>query len=179
MSSVVIAGDTSGSITLAAPAVAGTTTLTLPATSGTVAATGSMPTGSVLQVVQSTTTTRASSSSTTYSDTTLSASITPTKSSSKILVIVNQNGVYKTGADAGNATDIRLFRGATQILQLEGYLGYNLANQVSHVATGASYLDSPATTSSTTYTIYAHEGALAGTVSISTGGTLTLLEIAA
>jgi len=36
MSSVVIAGDTSGSITLAAPAVAGTTTLTLPATSGTV-----------------------------------------------------------------------------------------------------------------------------------------------
>jgi hypothetical protein len=36
MSAVVIAGDTSGSITLDAPAVAGTTTLTLPATSGTV-----------------------------------------------------------------------------------------------------------------------------------------------
>jgi hypothetical protein len=39
MSSVVIAGDTSGTITLAAPAVAGTTTLTLPATTGTVALT--------------------------------------------------------------------------------------------------------------------------------------------
>ena len=36
MSSVVIAGDTSGSVTLSAPAVAGTTTLTLPATTGTV-----------------------------------------------------------------------------------------------------------------------------------------------
>lgn len=36
MSSVVIAGNTSGSVTLAAPDVAGTTTLTLPATSGTV-----------------------------------------------------------------------------------------------------------------------------------------------
>ena len=36
MSSVVISGDTSGSITIAAPAVSGTTTLTLPATSGTV-----------------------------------------------------------------------------------------------------------------------------------------------
>lgn len=36
MSSVVIAGDTSGSVTLAAPSVAGTTTLTLPATSGTI-----------------------------------------------------------------------------------------------------------------------------------------------
>lgn len=36
MSSVVIAGDTSGAITLQAPAVAGTTTLTLPASSGTI-----------------------------------------------------------------------------------------------------------------------------------------------
>jgi hypothetical protein len=36
MSSVVIAGDTSGTVTLQAPAVAGTTVLTLPATSGTV-----------------------------------------------------------------------------------------------------------------------------------------------
>jgi hypothetical protein len=35
MSSVVIAGDTSGTITLDAPAVAGSTVLTLPATSGT------------------------------------------------------------------------------------------------------------------------------------------------
>jgi hypothetical protein len=36
MSSVIIAGNTSGTITLDAPAVAGTTTLTLPATTGTV-----------------------------------------------------------------------------------------------------------------------------------------------
>lgn len=35
MSSVVIAGDTSGTITLQAPAISGTTTLTLPATTGT------------------------------------------------------------------------------------------------------------------------------------------------
>jgi hypothetical protein len=38
MSSVVISGDTSGAITVSAPAVAGTTTLTLPATTGTVIA---------------------------------------------------------------------------------------------------------------------------------------------
>jgi len=36
MSSVIIAGDTSGTVTLQAPAVAGSTTLTLPATSGTI-----------------------------------------------------------------------------------------------------------------------------------------------
>jgi hypothetical protein len=41
MSAVVIAGDTSGSVTLNAPAVAGTTTLTLPTTSGTVLTTTS------------------------------------------------------------------------------------------------------------------------------------------
>jgi hypothetical protein len=41
MSGVVIAGDTSGSVTLQAPNVAGTTTLTLPTTSGTVALTAS------------------------------------------------------------------------------------------------------------------------------------------
>jgi hypothetical protein len=39
MSSVVIAGDTSGTVTLQAPSVAGTTTLTLPSTSGTMATT--------------------------------------------------------------------------------------------------------------------------------------------
>jgi hypothetical protein len=36
MASLVLTGDTSGQVTLAAPAVAGTTTLTLPATTGTV-----------------------------------------------------------------------------------------------------------------------------------------------
>jgi len=41
MSSVIIAGDTSGSVTLSAPAVSGTTTLTLPTTSGTVITTAS------------------------------------------------------------------------------------------------------------------------------------------
>jgi hypothetical protein len=40
MSSVVIAGDTSGSITLQAPAVAGSTVLTLPAQTGTVMVNG-------------------------------------------------------------------------------------------------------------------------------------------
>jgi hypothetical protein len=40
MSSVVIAGDTSGTITIAAPAIAGSNTLTLPAATGTVSTTG-------------------------------------------------------------------------------------------------------------------------------------------
>jgi hypothetical protein len=43
MSSVVISGDTSGTITLQAPAVSGSTTLTLPAVTGTVMVSGNMP----------------------------------------------------------------------------------------------------------------------------------------
>jgi hypothetical protein len=43
MSSVVISGDTSGAITLAAPAVAGTNTITLPAATGTAVITGTTP----------------------------------------------------------------------------------------------------------------------------------------
>ena len=43
MSSVVISGDTSGAITLAAPAVSGTNTATLPAATGTVMVSGNMP----------------------------------------------------------------------------------------------------------------------------------------
>ena len=54
MSSVVISGNTSGTITLDAPAVAGTTTLTLPATTGTVITTGD--TGTVTKTMISTST---------------------------------------------------------------------------------------------------------------------------
>jgi hypothetical protein len=41
MASIVVSGDTSGTVTLQAPAVAGTTTLTLPSTSGTILTTAS------------------------------------------------------------------------------------------------------------------------------------------
>jgi hypothetical protein len=48
MSSVVISGDTSGAITLSAPAVAGTNTINLPAAAGTVALTSGLPASSQL-----------------------------------------------------------------------------------------------------------------------------------
>jgi hypothetical protein len=54
MSSVVISGDTSGAITLAAPAVAGTNTLTLPAITGNVIT--SADTGSVTKAMVNTST---------------------------------------------------------------------------------------------------------------------------
>jgi hypothetical protein len=52
MASIVVAGDTSGTVTLAAPAVSGTTTLTLPTTSGTVLTSASTITPSAGTVTQ-------------------------------------------------------------------------------------------------------------------------------
>ena len=49
MSQVVIAGDTSGTITLQAPAVSGSNTLNLPAATGTVMVSGNMPAFSAYQ----------------------------------------------------------------------------------------------------------------------------------
>jgi len=49
MSQVIIAGDTSGTITLQAPAVSGSTTITLPAATGTMMVSGNMPAFSAYQ----------------------------------------------------------------------------------------------------------------------------------
>jgi len=54
MSSVIISGDTSGSITLASPSVAGTNTATFPAATGTVMVSGNMPAFSYYQSVAQT-----------------------------------------------------------------------------------------------------------------------------
>ena len=52
MASLVLTGDTSGQVTISAPAVAGTNTLTLPALTGTVLT--NKTAGTVLQVVSTT-----------------------------------------------------------------------------------------------------------------------------
>jgi hypothetical protein len=186
MSSVVIAGNTSGAITLDAPNVAGNTTLTLPTTSGTVITTGNIPTGSVLQVVSSITTTRTTSSSASYVDTDLSASITPSSSSNKILVIVTYTLAMDSTSYAGWS---QLVRGSTQIAQRTYYTAS--ANTYSSMSASISVLDSPATTSSTTYKMQIKNDT-AGTVSFNgpttmsyTSGTptnystITLMEIKA
>ena len=49
MSSLVISGDTSGTVTVTVPAVAGTNTVTIPASTGTVMVSGNMPAFSAYQ----------------------------------------------------------------------------------------------------------------------------------
>jgi len=192
MSSVVITGDTSGSVTLSAPAVAGTTTLTLPTANGTIITTGStgqvipkaaLPTGSVLQVVTGSTSTSVSTNGTTYLDTNLTATITPTSATSKILVLVSQNGITKGPGANGAGAKIQLLRGSTVLMKIQGYAGYTESTSYNWIGgVSASYLDSPATTSATTYkTQFGNEQAVAAFVNVNNDNstsTITLLEIA-
>ena len=110
--------------------------------------------GKIGQVIYGSTTTAFNTSSTSYVDTGLTATITPTSSSNKILVTVMQNGVYKDGsAEAG--CQIQLLRGSTVISQLAkragGDNGTGTAATMSIGTVGASILDNSNTTSATTY----------------------------
>ena len=139
----------------------------------------------VLQVVNATYSTQISSSSSTFVDTGLTASITPKFSTSKILVLVELNGLYKQGNNINVMT--RLVRNSTTILLIDdvaGYTGSSVANGIGGVS--ATYLDFPATTSATTYkTQFASDGNLGvvivnntNNITNGTSSTITLMEIA-
>lgn len=156
MASIVVAGDTSGTVTLAAPAVSGTTTLTLPTTSGTVftsassVASSQLPVGSVLQVVNAVTAIQVTSTTTSYTDTGLTATITPSSASNKILVLVNQTGCGKITNDT--TLQLKLLRGSTDLMWLErsgGWTGSGATNFFGSCS--CSFLDSPGVTSAVTY----------------------------
>jgi hypothetical protein len=135
--------------------------------------------GSVLQVVNVTFSTEVSTSSSTFSDTGLSASITPKFTTSKILTIVDIQGA-KSGNNTG--LDLLLLRGSTSIIQFGKNVGYTGTTAYSIIGSAScSYLDSPATTSSTTYKVQMASNGNVATARINDNAptsTLTLLEIA-
>jgi len=156
-----------------------------------------LPTGSILQVVQTQKTDTFSTTSTTYVDITgLSASITPSSSSSKILVSVTIGNI--SNQDAGYAI---LLRDSTQILDAAtGGTSVFAGGYGGGGSDGESYfgvvpktntlLDSPNTTSSVTYKIQARTYNAAHTTYINRSvydagqynvrnvSTITLMEIA-
>ncbi len=114
--------------------------------------------GKVLQVVSATTTTSTLIQSTSFTDTGLSCSITPSAATSKILVLVTQNFVNYVGSGE-RAAGYQLLRGATAV-NVIGSGGYEYTYDSSSTTVNGrnfravhtiTYLDSPSTTSSTTY----------------------------
>ena len=110
--------------------------------------------GKVGQVVQASTSTAVNVASTSVADTGLTVNITPTASTSKVLVQVNQNILTDIDTTAANSK-IKLLRGTTTVIDFTTNIARVEAGGASSVKFGNlttfSFLDSPSTTSETTY----------------------------
>lgn len=143
--------------------------------------------GKVLQVVQGSYSTSTTITSTTMTDTGLSLSITPTSATSKILVLVNQIYVFeRTTNEQGHS--MRIVRGSTEVYATGSVntAGYLYLTATTGIALGGvvalSYLDSPATTSATTYKTQGRLQVASGSLyyQINSGTSIiTLMEIGA
>ena len=144
--------------------------------------------GKVLQVLNFTNNTATSTTSTSLVNTSLALAITPLFSTSKILIISSVFVRKDTGSTDG-AVFLGLTRGGTLINGSSGisqYAGlYTNTNSVNSGCLSFSYLDSPATTSSTTYTIQIASGNASSTARMNVDNSgysqsnITLMEIAA
>ena len=120
--------------------------------------TGTLATGNggskVGQVIQATTSSAVNVASTSFTDTGLTVNITPTATSSKILVQVNQNIVTDIDTTAANSK-IKLLRDSTTAIEFANNIARTEAGGASSVKFGNlttfSHLDSPSTTSQITY----------------------------
>lgn len=110
--------------------------------------------GKVLQVVQATySTATATSTAGSWVDTGLSASITPTSATSTILIMTTQM-IGQTGNLNDRGWNVQLLRASTAIFPSSGsYNTYLSITSIGDIRTTHSlhYIDSPATTSATTY----------------------------
>jgi hypothetical protein len=135
----------------------GTTGQVLTVSGGVPAWTTAAGGGKVLQVVSATTTTQVTIATTSLSDTGITATITPTSATSKILVMI-MAAQFSARSSTYNNTEAQILRGATVICDWTSgdkyFTGIEVGNGTSvYLASknGLSYLDSPATTSATTY----------------------------
>ena len=138
--------------------------------------------GKVLQVLTDTTQTRVANATTSFVDTGLEIAITPSSATSKILIMITADS-YKTDGNANNAIIWRLFRDATRIQSTQDAL-YTGTALIQNGTWSCIYLDSPATTSATTYKLQFANINASATVAIvpnsnDAQGNMTLMEIGA
>ena len=139
--------------------------------------------GVVLQVVQGTYATTVSSSTNTAIATGLTATITPKFATSKILVLINHPLNKKSADNSANDISFWLYKNGSNLLQISPDLAFtNTAIQL-YLSFSYAYLDSPATTSATTYaTYFSSFNSNAASVSVGLSNvtnTIILMEIAA
>jgi hypothetical protein len=140
------------------------------------------PISKIVQVVSATYNTSTTTTSTSFVTTGLSASITPTSATSKIFVLVTNSGYGSANTNTSNYT---IFRGTVAGTNLATGTNLSMAQIYSPVGDSsmpvvASFVDSPATTSATTYTFGMKSGAGSTTTHAQKDGsqaTITLWEV--
>tara|TARA_B100000902_G_C27066313_1_gene791737 strand:- start:270 stop:752 length:483 start_codon:yes stop_codon:yes gene_type:complete len=137
--------------------------------------------GHVVQVVQGTLGSAANTNSGSYTDTGLTATITPISATSKILVITSASGAVQDNATSDETANVNLVRGSTQISEFQTQIRTRggSGGESAPFFTGFSFLDSPSTTSATTYKTQM-KVATAEVLYFNLSGTatITLMEIA-
>ena len=136
-------------------------------------------TSKVVQIIYASTGSEITVSNNTFTDTNLTGTITPTSASNKVLVMVTHGANQKDTNNTSMA--MRLMRGATEIAKMMGDGGKTgAAGRLDFGGTSVNYLDSPATTSATTYkTQFMSQGGNAS-VACQTSGSLSsiiLMEV--
>jgi len=106
--------------------------------------------GKVLQLVTATSTSEADNSTTTFADTGLTASITPSATTSRIYVVVFVP-LMKTAENSNNSVLLRLVRGASTLSTWNRIGGLTETAIRGTMSATISYVDSPSSTSSLTY----------------------------
>jgi hypothetical protein len=201
MSAIRLRGATSGTTDVVAAAIAGDGVLTLPSGTGTLATAAYVDAavaagGKVLQVVSVTKTDFFSTTASSWTDVTgLTATITPSATSSKILVMVNVfmglsnfNGLNFFWKMVRGSTNIGIGTAGSNNLSGGGNL-YRLSDDVAFFGgTSKNHLDAPATTSATTYKVQISKNNATGTIFVNRRAsatsdcgisTITLMEIGA
>ena len=111
--------------------------------------------GKVLQVVSYVLAGEVSTSSGSFVDTGLDVTITPTSSTSKILILGQVNQTSRPSGNVNNSIGFNLRRASTDIFEMGDLHMYTAvsADLMQTSGFGITYLDSPATTSATTYKV--------------------------
>jgi len=138
----------------------------------------------ILQVVSATYSTSVTTTSATYADTGLTASITPSSATSKILVQVSHSSKVERSGTNNVYSGIKILRDSTGILVGPGYEYGFLAGSsdlVLRSRINMIYMDSPASTSALTYKTQSSVYSGAGSLTLQEAGqtsTIILMEVA-
>ena len=163
---------------------------TLPTGNGGTGATSFSP-GKILQVVTSENVYATSTTSASFTDilsssgTTWETAITPSATSSKILVLISQSNKVERGSATSLEYDLRLFRDSTEVEKWTNVCAEDVTNDAKFYGSNHAYhfQDSPSSTSSITFKttgqiVSSGGGRTVAFQNSSAPSTMTLMEIA-